>query len=81
MNSGIHFDKVFLWRRRCRTNYFPNCTNLKEITIIEGYDEDDVVDDDVMDSKKCEAIDSEEKGVPEKIAKIFRFKKKVIAMF
>ena len=43
---------------------------MKEITIIEGYDEDDVVDDDVMDSKKCEEIDSDEEGVKEKIAKI-----------
>ena len=54
---------------------------MKEITIIEGYDEDDVFDDDVMDSKTCETIDSDEKGVPEKIAKILRFLKKVIAMF
>ena len=43
---------------------------MKEITIIEGYDEDEVVDDDIMDSQKCEEIDSDEEGVPEKIAKI-----------
>ena len=52
------------------TNCFPNCTNVKDITFNEDYDEDDVVDDDVMDSEKCEETDSDKKGVLAKIAKI-----------
>ena len=51
------------------TNCFPKCTNLKEITIIEYYDEDDVVDDDVMDSKKCEEINSMKKMYRKKLRK------------
>ena len=44
--------------------------NVKVITIIEDYDEDAVVDDDVMDSEKCEEIDSDIEGVSAKISKI-----------
>ena len=52
------------------TNCFANCTNVKDITFIEDYDEDDVVDDHVMESEKCEEIDSNKEGVLAKIAKI-----------